>query len=164
MHPPSSLPHFRGLSLSSSQTWVLSIPWIFFFFFGQLFLKKPRTILFFLFLPTGWSCNLFLAFYQKLKMVSKIMHNMWRHILQRGEEDGIKWTGRPGPEKICALPCFTLSASRGCGLCAVAVPSWLFPSVQQEHCSGCTMGGPRLPLVFSNPCTLLWGNKTHSWL
>lgn len=110
MHPSSSLPHFRGLSLWSSQTWVLSIPWI--FFFGQLFLKKPRTILFFFFLPTGWSCNLFLAFYQKLKMVSKIMHNVKTYITEgwgrRNKVDREAWAR----EDLCPSLLYSLCQQR----------------------------------------------------
>ena len=161
MHPPSSVPHFLGLSLWSSQTWVLSIPWVF-FFFGQLFLNKPRPILFF-FLPTGWSCNLFLAFYQKLKMISEIKHNMSRHILQGGKEDRIQWAGRPGPEAVCALACCGLSAHRGCGLCAMAVPTWVLPSVQWEYGSGCTVGGPSLLWLSQTHALYYVRNKTHSW-
>lgn len=151
MHPSSSLPHFRGLSLWSSQTQLSPIPD--FFFWPIISQETQNHASFFFFYPLT-SCNLFLAL-PKL-MVSKIMHNVKTYITE-GWGDGIKWTGRPGPGEDL-WPCFHSLPAEG------AFVLWLCPvgsSLQSNRSTAqaAQWVGPSLPLGFQTMASLLWGNK-----
>lgn len=89
---------------------------------------------------------------------------MSRHILQRDEEDRIKWTGRPGPRKICALPCFTLCQQRVWPLCHGCAQLTL-PFSPIGILLRLPNGWAKSPFWFSQTHALdCVGNKTQSWL